>query len=165
MIIEAGQVFPTTRLMRLEKGIVRDHLTSELFHKGTHLILGFPGAFSPVCDNQHLPSFVANADHILTQGVDTITGISVNDPWVIDVWEKHSGCTDKIALYSDGNADLAKSLGLEFNDASLGIGVRSHRYVIVVTNGIIKRIKYDRGMQVCMATDYEHTADDLSVSS
>lgn len=110
------------------------------------MLVGFPGAYTPNCDGRHLPSFVANADHIQTQGVDQIVGIAVNDPWVMQRWEAETQAKGKVLLLSDGNADLTRQLGLLFDGQELGMGQRCQRFFLIADNGIVRKINVDRGM-------------------
>jgi len=43
----------------IQKGVIQEVATADYF-KGKSLLFGVRGAFTPVCSNQHLPSFVAN---------------------------------------------------------------------------------------------------------
>lgn len=150
--IVAGQKLPTVRLQRLENGHIQNVLTDELLVGERTLILGFPGAFTPICEGVHLPGYLKRIDDIRAKGVSNVVAVTVNDPWVTAIWEKHLGCAEQIPIYSDGNAEFAEMLGLKFEAPEFGIGVRSHRYSIVVRNGIVDHVNVDRGMEVCRVT-------------
>jgi peroxiredoxin len=45
---------------------------SEHFADKKAVIISVPGAFTPVCTNQHLPGFIAKADAFKKAGVDVI---------------------------------------------------------------------------------------------
>lgn len=57
--------------------------------KGKKVVLfAVPGAFTPTCNNNHLPGFLANADAFKGKGIDTIAVTGVNDVFVFDAWKK-----------------------------------------------------------------------------
>lgn len=52
--------------------------------KGRRIVIfGLPGAFTPTCSAQHVPSYLANYDALKAKGVDEIWCLSVNDAYVI----------------------------------------------------------------------------------
>ena len=74
------------------------------------------------------------ADAILAKGVDAIACVGVNDAFVMDAWgERHRA--DKIAMLADGNADLARAMGLDTDATQFGMGVRSKRYAAILEDG------------------------------
>lgn len=152
-ILAKGRKTPTVRLKRLEDGLVQDVLTDELFREGNVLVLGFPGAFTPVCEGVHLPSYLARVNDIKAKGIHSIIAVTVNDPWVTAVWERYMKCAEVIPIYADGNAEFATALGLAFEAPELGIGVRSHRYSMVVKKGVVDHLSVDNGMEVCRVTN------------
>jgi peroxiredoxin len=46
-------------------------------------------------------------------------------------------------MLSDGNAELARALGLDFDGSGFGLGTRSKRYAMVVEDGIVKTLLID----------------------
>ena len=59
--------------------------TSDEVFKGKKVVLfGVPGAFTPTCHRNHLPSYRDKAADIKAKGVDSIAVIAVNDAFVID---------------------------------------------------------------------------------
>src|SRR5574337_849080 len=42
-------------------------------------VFGLPGAYTPTCSAQHVPSYVARADELEAAGVDEIWCVSVDD--------------------------------------------------------------------------------------
>ena len=80
-----------------------DVTTFDLFAGKRVVLFSLPGAFTPTCSNQHLPSFVKNYDKIKAQGVDTIACMAVNDAFVMDAWGKDRQVGDKIKMLGDGS--------------------------------------------------------------
>lgn len=46
----------------------QDHTASEIFSGKKVVICGVPGAFTPTCSDDHLPSFIALADEMKVSG-------------------------------------------------------------------------------------------------
>lgn len=104
------------------------------------VIFGLPGAYTPTCSAQHLPGYVAHVDAFKNKGVDEIWCISVNDAFVMGAWARDTQANGKVRLFGDGNAELTKKLGLEFDLTKHGMGVRSQRYAMIVENGIVQSL-------------------------
>lgn len=117
--------------------------TQEVFGGKKVVLFAVPGAYTPTCSKQHLPSFVANADKIKSQGVDTIACTSVNDAFVLSAWAKDSGADGKVVMLADGSADFAKKIGLELDLSERGLGMRSQRYAMIVEDGVVKALNVE----------------------
>ncbi|WP_371347607.1 peroxiredoxin [Ancylobacter sp. IITR112] len=135
MTIKVGDQLPSvTFRVATEDGPVPKS-TDEIFKNKKVVLFAVPGAFTPTCHKNHLPSFIARAEEILAKGVSTIAVTAVNDPFVMAAWEKASNAEGKIVFLSDGNAEFAKAIGLDFDAAAAGLGVRSKRYSMLVEDG------------------------------
>lgn len=155
-MIQVGQTIPTgITLKKVVNGEISDTSSDDL-KKGKIVIFGVPGAFTPVCDGQHLPSYSANAKAIKAKGVDQIICLTVNDPFVLQAWSKTSGVKDELIFFSDGNADLTKALGLILDATALGLGLRSLRYVMILNNGIVEKLEIEGTPKECKASHAEH---------
>jgi peroxiredoxin len=106
-------------------------------------IFGLPGAFTPTCSAQHVPSYVANFDALKKKGVDEIWCISVNDAFVMGAWGRDQKCGGKVRMMGDGNGDYTKKLGLELDLTARNMGVRSTRYSMLVEDGVVKQLNVE----------------------
>ena len=107
--------------------------------KGKKLVIfGVPGAFTPTCSSKHLPGFVANYDEIKAKGVDEIWCMAVNDAFVMAAWGREQQAGGKVRMMADGSADYAKKLGLERDLSANGMGVRCHRFAMIVDDGAVE---------------------------
>ena len=111
--------------------------TADLLGKGTVVLFGLPGAFTPTCSDYHLPGFVLRADDLTAKGVDTIACVSVNDAFVMKAWGEANHVGDKVLLIADGSAAFTKELGLDVDLTGGGLGVRSKRYAAILKDGIV----------------------------
>jgi len=115
------------------------NVTSDEFFGGkTVALFSVPGAYTPTCHAQHLPGFVAAAEKLKEKGVDQIACTAVNDVFVLSRWGKDSGADGSIAFLSDGNGEFAKSLGLDLDLTGVGLGIRGHRFAMLVEDGVVK---------------------------
>ena len=108
------------------------------------VLFSVPGAFTPTCSAKHLPGFVEYSSDILSKGVDEIICISVNDPFVMNAWEKDQNSKGKVTLLADGNGDFTEALGLSFDGSGFGLGKRGQRFVIIIDKGIIVHLAIEK---------------------
>ncbi len=144
MAIQVGEKIPDVTLKATD---MKDVTTQEIFGSKKVVIFAVPGAFTPTCSKQHLPGFVAKAAEIKKRGVDSIVCVSVNDAFVMGAWGKDVGVGDAVTLLADGNGDLAKALGLDFDGSGIGFGVRSQRYAAIVEDGVVKHVAVEKPMK------------------
>ena len=120
----------------------QDLSTDDLFRGKRVVLFAVPGAFTPGCSQVHLPGFVANAQAIFDKGVDEIACMAVNDAFVMDAWQKDQDA-GRITMVADGNAELARALGLEMDASGGGMGVRSKRFALVARDGVVEYLGVD----------------------
>ena len=111
--------------------------TGELLGKGTVVLFGVPGAFTPTCSDYHLPGFLVRADDLRSKGVDTIACVSVNDAFVMKAWGEANKVGDNVLLIADGSAQFTQALGLDIDLTGGGLGVRSKRYAMILRDGVV----------------------------
>lgn len=106
------------------------------------VVFGLPGAYTPTCSAQHVPGYLAAYDDLRKKGVDEVWCVSVNDGYVMAEWGRAQKALGKIRFLGDGNAELARKLGL---DVELpGMGVRMRRFSMFVDNGTVKSINVEQ---------------------
>ncbi len=141
MTIEIGQPIPETILKRIGEGVETvDTLT--LFEGRKAVLFGVPGAFTPTCSESHLPGYVAHFDDFRGKGIEVYC-TSVNDPFVMQAWGQSLSVPSGLQMLADGNADLARALGLEMDASGYGMGVRSRRYALYAEEGVVRGLWVD----------------------
>ncbi len=145
MTLKNGDQMPSGVFKVIGSDGMKEVSTEELFSGKKVAFFSVPGAFTPTCSNEHLPSFLKNYDKIIAKGFDTIACMSVNDAFVMKAWGEDRGVSDKILMLADGNADYTKSLGLELDGSGFGLGVRAKRFSIVVNDGKVEQLNVDEG--------------------
>jgi peroxiredoxin len=122
---------------------------AEEVFKGKKVVLfAVPGAFTPTCNNNHLPGFLKNADAFKAKGIDTVAVTAINDVFTFDAWKKSTGAGGKIEFLADGNGDFAKALDLTMDMSGGGLGTRSKRYSMLVEDGVVKKLNIEEGRGV-----------------
>jgi len=115
-------------------------IESDKIFKGKKVVLfALPGAFTPTCSSNHLPRFNELAPVFKENGVDDIICLSVNDPFVMEEWQKNQGA-NHIHFIPDGNGVFSEGMGMLVDKSDLGFGKRSWRYSMFVDDGIIKKM-------------------------
>ena len=103
----------------------------------TIVLFALPGAYTPTCSAKHVPGYVARFDELRAAGVDEIWCLSVNDAFVMHAWGRDQKVGGKVRMMADGNADFAKAVGLTLDLRARGFGLRSNRYAMLVTDGVV----------------------------
>lgn len=139
MVIKVGDRLPDVDLMRLGEKLEAVNVLN--YFSGIRVVLfGVPGAFTPQCSVAHVPGFLALLDSFKDKGIDKVACISVNDPFVLDVWSKTLGASGKIDFLGDGNTDFVRAVGLQMDASVFGMGMRSKRYSMLVESGEVKSL-------------------------
>ena len=140
MAINVGDRLPDVNLKQLTSEGIKDVSIGELTRGKTAVIFAVPGAFTPTCSERHLPGFLESADAIRAKGVDTIACVAVNDPFVLNAWDKANNVDGRVRILSDGNGEFTKAIGLELDGSGSGLGLRSRRYAMVVEDGVVETL-------------------------
>lgn len=132
-----GSRVPAVPLARLENGTLQTMPADRLFAYGRAVVMGIPGAFTPVCTQRHIPEFAQSAEKLTAAGYSHLICIAPNDPFVLDAWARQVDPSSRIDFYSDGNLEFTRALGLLEQVSHLYLGWRSSRYLMVTSDGVI----------------------------
>jgi len=124
-------------ITRPEKDFVT--ITSDQIFKDKKIILfAVPGAFTPTCNDYHLPGYELEYDEFKNLGVNEIYCLGVNDPFVLNAWSKSLNIKN-IKMLPDNNMNFSKAIDMLTDRSKSGMGIRSKRYSMFVDNkNIIK---------------------------
>jgi len=124
-----------------------------------------PGAFTPTCNDIHLPGFYQKAAAMKAAGVGCIALVTTNDRFVNAEWQRSmelcQGVPEgqsPIVMLSDARGDLAESLGL-IGYLGRAMGVRSKRFALVVEDGVVVYKAVDEGAETLSTTSAEAVYD------
>lgn len=88
--------------------------------------------------------WVKAVDDFKAKGCDDVVCLSVNDPFVVDVFEKAVDGTGKLTFVGDGGADLVKKIGIDIDTGGFG-GVRAYRGSYLVEDGVFTQVNLEEG--------------------
>ena len=142
MKIKEGDKLPDAKVFIIDKQH-KEIPTSEILNKGKVILFGVPGAFTPTCSNQHLPSFLQSAEKLKNKDIKKVFCISINDPYVMEAWGKSYNLKNELTLLADVKGNFTKSIGAEFNWRDWA--TRSERYTMLIDEGVVKKIVVEEG--------------------
>jgi peroxiredoxin len=116
------------------------------------VLFSLPGAFTPTCSTYQLPGFENNYETFKQLGIDEIYCLSVNDAFVMNAWAKSQNIQN-IKVIPDGSAEFTSQMNMLVQKDNLGFGVRSWRYAVVITNGVIEKWFIEPGIEHNCETD------------
>jgi peroxiredoxin len=106
-------------------------------------VFAVPGAYTPTCSAQHVPSYLENLDALKEKGVDEVWCVATNDGFVMAAWGKDQNAMGKIRFLGDGSAKWAKALGLELDLTQRNMGIRLQRFSMLVDDGIVTQLNIE----------------------
>ena len=143
MTIQVGDRIPDSEFFVMTANGPDKISSTEVFAGKKVVLFAVPGAYTPTCDQKHLPGFVERLDEIKAKGYDSVACTAVNDIFVLDRWARESKAAGRILMLGDGAAVFAKKIGLDVDLSGFGLGVRSKRYVMVVEDGVVKLLNVE----------------------
>lgn len=159
MPIAIGSKIPSVKFKHIQadgQTVVLD--TAEVFAGKKMILFGLPGAFTPTCHNQHVPSYVARAEELRAKGIAGVVCMAIGDHWLMKAWADALGTGDKVMMLADGNGELTRALGVDVDLHGAMMGIRTRRFVSIVDDGVITSLEVEpaggievTGAEACMA--------------
>ena len=143
MSIQVGDKIPEAMLFHMVDGKIEKIGTDELFNGKRVVLFALPGAFTPTCSALHLPGFLARSAAFHSRGIEKLICLSVNDPYVMALWEDQQNVAGRVTMIADGNAEFTLATGLEIDRSESGMGLRSQRYAMIVEDRIVKVLRVE----------------------
>ena len=136
-----------------------DVSTKELFGDKKVVIFSLPGAFTPTCSGQQLPTYDEMYSQFKDKGIDDVYCVSVNDAFVMNAWARDL-CIKNVKMIPDGDGTFTRSMGMLVNKPKQGFGMRSWRYAAIVNDGKIVQMFIEPGQN-----DFSDDDDPYEVSA
>ncbi len=152
-MIKTNNELPSVSVKIIKNNDIKEINFKEYASYKKLVVFAVPGAFTPTCNNSHLPHFISQIDAFKKKGVDEIICLAVNDAFVLKVWAAHHKAENKVTFMADGNAEVTRALGMILDATPFGMGVRSQRYSMYVDNGIIRLINVEPSSGACIISD------------
>lgn len=140
MTIKTGDRLPEATFSTMTADGPKPMTTSEAFGGKTVAVFAVPGAFTPTCHLNHLPTYLARADELRARGAEATYCIAVNDPFVLGAWADATASGDDITMLADGSGDFTRAIGMDLDLSGHGLGLRSKRYAMLVEDGVVKTL-------------------------
>ena len=137
----------------------KDVSTKELFGNKKVVIFSLPGAFTPTCSGQQLPTYDEMYSQFKDKGIDDVYCVSVNDAFVMNAWARDLGIKN-VKMIPDGDGTFTRSMGMLVNKPKQGFCMRSWRYAAIVNDGTIENMFIEPGQN-----DFSDDDDPYTVSS
>ena len=137
----------------------KDVSTKELFGDKKVVIFSLPGAFTPTCSGQQLPTYDEMYSQFKDKGIDDVYCVSVNDAFVMNAWARDLQIKN-VKMIPDGDGTFTRSMGMLVNKPKQGFGMRSWRYAAIVNDGTIENMFIEPGQN-----DFSDDDDPYTVSS
>jgi 2-Cys peroxiredoxin 5 len=154
--VRVGQRVPPAWLASLDAaGELSPVHTEKLLCGVKALVIGVPGAFTPICTHQHLPGFIERAPAIRKAGFGAVICIASSDPFATAEWAHQIDPAGRLTFLSDGNLAFTRACGLASREEALFLGERSRRYLMCVEDAVVTRLHVESSvLQVsCTSAD------------
>jgi peroxiredoxin len=143
MTIKVGDKLPSVTFKSFTSAGLNDVTTDDFFGGKRVLLFGIPGAFTPVCQGNHLPGYVEQAAAFKDKGVDLIACISINDTFVMKAFGEKVDPDGNVAMLADADGEFTDKIGLIADASSFGLGKRSERFAMLVDDGVVKVLEIE----------------------
>ena len=91
-----------------------DKTTDELFKNKKIILFSLPGAFTPTCSGQQLPTYDKLYSDITKEHIDDVYCISVNDAFVMNAWARDLEIQN-VKMIPDGCGTFTRNMGMLVN--------------------------------------------------
>merc|ERR1711939_1189267 len=111
---------------------------------GKIIIIGVPGAMTPTCSAQ-APGYIKHIKDFQAKGVKDIYICSTNDQFVMEAWKEKLGAASEpnVHFLADDTGKFSAALGLSFDATGLLGNHRSHRFAMLVEDGVVKAFEQE----------------------
>ena len=151
MAIEVGAELPDVNGTVMAEGRPSPVSLRELVGGRKTVLFGVPGAFTPTCTNDHLPTYAVSASALSEAGVEQTICMSTNDIFVLSAWNAAHGA-EHITMLADGAGEVTRALDLGLDLTGLGLGFRCTRFAMLVEGGKVKAIQTEEAPGTCAVT-------------
>ncbi len=161
MTIQIGDKVPSVNFKKITADGLVDVPSDDYFKGRKVALFSVPGAFTPTCSAQHVPSYVGNADALKAKGVSAVACVAVNDAFVMKAWGEAQGVGEAVEMLADGNGEFARATGLTLDGSGFGLGERSTRFSMLVDDGTLTQLNVESNPSEMDVSSAEHMLGQL----
>jgi len=125
-------------------GTWKDVTTDDLFKGKRVVMFSLPGAFTPTCSSEELPSYDRMYNEFKDMGIDDVYCVSVNDAFVMNAWARDLEIKH-VKMIPDGCGTFTSNMGMLVAKPAQGFGMRSWRYAAVINDGVVEKMFEEPG--------------------
>ena len=125
-------------------GTWKDVTTDDLFKGKRVVMFSLPGAFTPTCSGEQLPSYDRLYDMFINSNIDDVYCISVNDAFVMNAWARDLEIKN-VKMIPDGCGTFTSNMGMLVAKPKQGFGMRSWRYACIINDGKVEAMFEEPG--------------------
>src|SRR3954471_4366450 len=134
-----GSRVPDVELSELADGKVKKYGSRDLFGGRKEILFALPGALTPTCSTAHVTGYVAHLNAFREEGVDDIVCLSVNDPFVMEAWQR-SEKAEGVHFVADPFGEFTQQMGMSVDQRDGGLGLGPWPYSMLVNDGVIEKM-------------------------
>ena len=162
MPIAVGDKIPAVTLFEVGEAGPAPVASGDVFDGKKIALFGVPGAYTPTCQNKHMPSYIGQMDALKAKGVDQVVCVSVNDPFVMKEWAAHTGADRAgIRVLGDARSELAEGMDLVLDGSAIGLVSRLLRFSAFVDDGVVKALNVEGAPGEMDATSAEKLREQI----
>ena len=109
------------------------------------VVVSIPGAYTPICHQQHIPPLVQRVGELKAKGVDAVYVIASNDPYVMGAWGVYNNAKDQVVFATDAELAFSKALGATIDLSFKKMGERTARYALIIDDLKVVDFASDEG--------------------
>ena len=91
--IKVGQMLPDAAVVLVSDGCAANDSCAKVSARdlvggeGVNVLIGMPGAFTPTCNDVHLPQYIRSAWAFRAMGVRSLSVLTTNDQFILTAWK------------------------------------------------------------------------------
>ena len=167
-LLRVGEALPQAFFFVLREGKAERVSSTQIFERGRSLLFGMPGAFTPTCSLDHLPSILRQRTALRRHGVERIACLTTQDPFVMRAWrESYAALGEEkneppLLMLSDASREATRAFGMETDLSSFGLGKRCLRFAAILDEGVVRWLSAPEARGECRLSDATAVLDALA---
>lgn len=141
-IIKIDDEIPSISFAIKNKSKIEIKNTTVEFKDKNIVLIAVPGPFVSEYASSMIKGYEYYYKSILNLGINDIFCTSSVDPYIMNKWFEFEKVKN-IKQLPDGNLSWSNSIGMSVNMSNSYMGIRTHRYVMIINNNRVKRILYE----------------------